>query len=101
MPDLGRRFGGRDYTTVMHAVRKFQPLIDAVNNSLDEKATVEAWARELLILHPEYSKRRKHPKSASEARAKWWAENRTAANFSKRRKISIHEARKILAKQQP
>ncbi len=29
LPEIGRKFGGRDHTTVMHAVRKVEELIDA------------------------------------------------------------------------
>jgi chromosomal replication initiation ATPase DnaA len=29
LPEIGRRFGGRDHTTVLHAVRKTQSLLDS------------------------------------------------------------------------
>jgi chromosomal replication initiator protein len=29
LPEIGRKFGGRDHTTVMHAVRKVEELIEA------------------------------------------------------------------------
>jgi chromosomal replication initiator protein len=43
-PDIGRRFGGRDHTTVLHAVRKIEELIGA-----DDKiaADTEALSRKL------------------------------------------------------
>lgn len=37
-PEIGRRFGGRDHTTVMHAVRKIEKL---VSENPDLAATVE------------------------------------------------------------
>jgi len=45
MPDIGRRFGGRDHTTVLHAIRRIARLMtdDAV-----VRATVEALENELL-----------------------------------------------------
>jgi chromosomal replication initiator protein len=35
LPEIGRKFGGRDHTTVMHAVRKIDELI-ATDASLAE-----------------------------------------------------------------
>lgn len=29
LPEIGRRFGGRDHTTVLHAVRKIESLLDS------------------------------------------------------------------------
>ena len=35
LPEIGRKFGGRDHTTVMHAVKKIEELI-ASDRSLAE-----------------------------------------------------------------
>ena len=32
LPEIGRRFGGRDHTTVLHAVRKVEQMKTADNN---------------------------------------------------------------------
>ena len=44
LPEIGRRFGGRDHTTVLHAVRKIEALV-AKDNSLSEE--VESLKRQL------------------------------------------------------
>jgi chromosomal replication initiator protein len=36
LPEIGRRFGGRDHTTVLHAVRKIEKAIHEDNTLLDE-----------------------------------------------------------------
>jgi chromosomal replication initiator protein len=40
LPEIGRRFGGRDHSTVLHAVRKIEELI----------LTDEQLAREVALL---------------------------------------------------
>ena len=44
LPEIGRRFGGRDHTTVLHAVRTIEALV-ARDNALSEE--VEALKRQL------------------------------------------------------
>jgi len=36
LPEIGRRFGGRDHTTVLHAVRKIEGLVKGDKNLADE-----------------------------------------------------------------
>jgi chromosomal replication initiator protein len=36
LPEIGRRFGGRDHTTVLHAVRKIESLVSTDNTLADE-----------------------------------------------------------------
>jgi len=36
LPEIGRRFGGRDHTTVLHAVRKIEGLTDSDNTLAQE-----------------------------------------------------------------
>jgi chromosomal replication initiator protein len=36
LPEIGRKFGGRDHTTVMHAVRKIEELRASDRNFADD-----------------------------------------------------------------
>lgn len=45
LPEIGRRFGGRDHTTALHAVNKFAPLIEEANRNLPKDATTRDWVR--------------------------------------------------------
>lgn len=42
MPEIGRRFGGRDHTTVLHAVRKIGNLIQTDRELADEIAELKS-----------------------------------------------------------
>jgi len=44
LPEIGRRFGGRDHTTVLHAVRKIESLVSKDITLSDE---VELLKRQL------------------------------------------------------
>ena len=48
LPDIGRRFGGRDHTTVLHAVRKITALLETDERLRDEVQLIIMRVRELL-----------------------------------------------------
>lgn len=52
LPEIGRRFGGRDHTTVLHACRKMEPVIEAVAARVPEGSTLEAWVAAALETAP-------------------------------------------------
>lgn len=47
-PTIGRKFGGKDHTTVLHALRLFKPLIDNVDKRIGGDASITTWIDELV-----------------------------------------------------
>ncbi len=45
LPEVGRLFGGRDHTTVLHAGRKYHDLLEKVGSTLPEDAGPHEWAQ--------------------------------------------------------
>lgn len=43
LPEIGRRLGNRDHTTILHGCRRLQPVIDAVAARLDSEASISDW----------------------------------------------------------
>jgi hypothetical protein len=46
LPDIGRRFGGRDHTTALHAVRKIESLVELDGDIARDVATITANIKE-------------------------------------------------------
>lgn len=49
LPELGRLFGGRDHTTVLHACRKFEPVLAEVAPKMEPAARVIDWVRAMNV----------------------------------------------------
>jgi chromosomal replication initiator protein len=47
LPYIGRRFGGRDHTTILHAVRKMEALKDKDSQIAQEIISLEKQLRDL------------------------------------------------------
>ena len=43
LPEIGRRIGGKDHTTILHGCRRLQPVIDAVAARLEPNASISDW----------------------------------------------------------
>jgi hypothetical protein len=53
-PYIGRYFGDRDHTTVMHAFKKLKWLSDALSPPLTDNDPVETWAARAAELYPPF-----------------------------------------------
>lgn len=51
-PGIGRAMGGRDHTTILHAIRRRGHLVDAVAAELGDSRDPVAWAQAILALPP-------------------------------------------------
>lgn len=106
MPDIGRRFGGRDHTTVLHAVRKIEPLIEAVADQIADPQDALEWAKALKG-HIESTQKAKTrvTKNIDERRAdarQYYYANRPVRRLARSLRVTDAEARKIIAeKAQP
>jgi chromosomal replication initiation ATPase DnaA len=49
LPDIGRKFGGRDHTTVLYAIRKVAPIMSRAEAMLAPSADLVEWVRALKI----------------------------------------------------
>lgn len=43
LPEIGRRMGNRDHTTILHGCRRLQPVIDVVAARLEPNASISDW----------------------------------------------------------
>lgn len=43
LPQIGKYIGGRDHTTVLHACRKYQPVMDACAEKVSKGAPIGRW----------------------------------------------------------
>jgi chromosomal replication initiation ATPase DnaA len=47
LPEIGKRFGGRDHTTVLHAVRRIKDLVESDGSIADDVRTIKATLTEV------------------------------------------------------
>ena len=50
LPQIGMMHGDRDHTTILNGIRKMQPFIDIVAQTLTETSPVSAWVAEISLL---------------------------------------------------
>lgn len=62
LPEIGRRIGDRDHTTVLHACRKYQPVLNEVVKKVPDHSPIQVWvaAFKVEIALTEHAKRKPH-----------------------------------------
>jgi len=60
LPEIGRRIGDRDHTTVLHACRKYQPVLEVVIAKVPDHSPIQVWvaAFKTEIALTEYARRK-------------------------------------------
>lgn len=51
LPEIGRKFGGRDHTTALHAYRRVEHLLDKASEAMTPRHHVSEWVREVKRLY--------------------------------------------------
>lgn len=63
LPEIGRKLGGRDHTTVLHACRKMQPITEVLRKQVVAGSPINVWVSafkaELWMVKPAKRKRSK------------------------------------------
>lgn len=59
LPEIGRKFGGRNHTTILYTVRKMTPLLPEINRRVPCDSTVMEWAQHGLEVFYEMGQRNK------------------------------------------
>lgn len=95
LPDIGRRFGGRDHTTALHGVRKYQWAFDLVAPQMLEASTPRDWASAIkaYLSSSEILDAAETQRATRAAKRRQTTLNRKSEYLARRLSISFDEAR--------
>lgn len=94
LPEIGRRFGGRDHTTALHGIRKFQWAIDRIEPDMRDGSSPKDWALAIkaLLSSKEITSAKEIQRATRAAHRRQGAINRKAEYLACRLSISFDEA---------
>ena len=90
LPEIGRRFGGRDHTTVLHAVRKIEGLIEGDKTLAEEIELLKRTDRRV-------SGAAARPGSTADADWRWTTRSAVLALSDPNRPVSLVRSRSTVA----